>query len=94
MKLKHLHYNLDIALRDVGEMRHPQVVMDELGIKYQHATPQSLFDCWQFWNCENVPDELPDYLQEKNIDPLDFVGYGLNQEMADAISKFTKNSGK
>lgn len=38
---------------------HAQEVVEDLGIKYEKATPQSLFDCWIFEGCYNVPEELP-----------------------------------
>jgi len=43
--------------------RHAQVVMKELGITYQHSTPQSIGDQFWFWNCENIPEKLPDYIE-------------------------------
>jgi len=80
--------NLDYSLlgaSDCKEYRHPQEVMRALGIAYQHATPQSIADAWWFWNCENVPPELPPYLRELKVKPLDAIGYGLSKEMAEAI---------
>jgi hypothetical protein len=49
------------ASRDY-ENRHAQVVMEELGITYKFAFPQSLGDQWWFCDCENIPDKLPTYL--------------------------------
>lgn len=43
---------------------HPQEKMRELGITYEKAEPHSVVDSWLFFGCENVPDELPDYLSE------------------------------
>ena len=65
---------------------HPQQVMKELGITYQHATPQSMGDQWWFWNCQNVPEPLPDYITVLDIEPHDAIGWGLSKEMADEIS--------
>jgi len=65
--------------------KHPQEVMKHLGITYQHATPQSMGDCWWFWNCENLPDELPEYLTVRERDPMECIGYGLSQEDAEKI---------
>ena len=63
--------------------KHAQVFMKELGITYKHAVPQSIADCWQFWCCE-VPDyiELPEQLEIREVNPIDFVGYGLSDEKA------------
>jgi hypothetical protein len=65
--------------------------MRELGITYQHATPQSVGDQWWFWNCRNLPDKLPEYLTELNIDPMDAIGYGLSREDAITIKEGETN---
>ena len=44
---------------------HPQEVMKKLGITYTVAVPQSIVDMWRFWGCENVPENLPKFL---NVD--------------------------
>ncbi len=44
------------------EMRHPQEVMMALGIDYAKAVPQSIADQWWFFDCQNVPAELPKFL--------------------------------
>lgn len=74
-----------VAASVCGESRHAQVVMEELGITYQRATPKSIGDQWWFWNCSNVPDTLPRYLTPLGLSPHDAVGYGLSREMADEI---------
>lgn len=77
----HLRYSLQSA-SESGENRHPRQVMRELGIDYQHSTPQSIADQWCFWNCENVPSPLPKYLTALDIKPVDTIGFGLSQEDA------------
>jgi hypothetical protein len=72
---------------DCHENRHPQHVMTALGITYQHATPQSIADQWWFWNCENVPANLPAYLSPLKVKPHDAIGNGLSKELADAIAQ-------
>jgi len=84
----HLIYEMMTAGIDYKENRHPQKVMKELGITYQHATPQSLYDCWQFWNCENIPSNLPGFISEFKIDPFDMVGDGLSKEVAVKIAAY------
>ena len=84
MKTMHLRYSLMSAF-DSNENRHAQLVMRELGIKYQHATPQSMVDQWWFWNCTNVPKELPAYIDELKVNPMDVIGYGLSPEQAISI---------
>lgn len=46
------------------ECRHPQIVMVELGITYSGASPHPIGDCWHFFDCENIPEKLPDFLAE------------------------------
>lgn len=60
----------------------PEIIMKRLGITWEVSTPQSMYDEWWFWNCTNIPDDLPDYISELNIDPLQFIGYGLSQDEA------------
>jgi len=84
----HLRYDL-IAATYSNESRHPQQVMRDLGITYQHATPQSMADQWWFWNCQNIPTAtLPDYITELDVDPIRAVGYGLSWEDAEWIRDF------
>ena len=83
----HLHYDY-YAANMAGEMRHAQEVMRELGITYQHSTPQSLVDSWWFWNCENIPNKLPKYLSELNADPMECIGRGLSKENAELIASY------
>lgn len=56
-----IRFELQTAFNE-NELRHPQAVMKELGIKYESSTPQSIADCWIFENCTNIPKELPKYL--------------------------------
>lgn len=67
---------------------HPQHVMTGLGITYQHATPQSMGDCWWFWNCENVPEKLPSFLVTSDRNPMECIGFGLNEETAIKIRDY------
>ena len=69
---------------------HPQRVMEKLGITYQHATPQSMGDQWWFWNCENVPKKLPEFLEVADLNPMECIGYGLSEEDAENISNYKK----
>lgn len=77
-----LRYCMYAAGFGCHEDRHPQVVMAALGIKYEHATPQSIADQWWFWNCTNVPAELPRYLTVLTVTPRQAIGYGLTAEEA------------
>ncbi len=68
--------------------KHPLRAMEDLGIKYQHATPQSIADQWWFWNCKvPAPLVLPPYLTELKVRAEDAVGNGLSSEMAEKIKE-------
>lgn len=82
--MKHLQYDL-ISASMASENRHALTVMAELGITYQHATPQSIHDSWWFWNCENLPAVLPEYLTELKVDPMKCIGWGMDEPTARAI---------
>jgi len=84
----HLNYFLLTAGITCKINEHPQKQMEKLGITYQDATPQSLYDSWWFWNCENVPPELPEYLTELTIDPMLCIGHGLSKEDAEKIRDY------
>jgi hypothetical protein len=84
----HLMYCLRSAA-EAGVTVHPQEHMRSLGIKYQHATPQSMGDQWWFWNCENIPLPIPFGLGVLDIvDPGKYVGFGLTQGEADKIKSY------
>ncbi len=88
----HLRFDCMYGMLDGEEapQGHPQEIMKRLGITYQHATPQSLGDQWWFWNCENIPEELPPYLEVADWNPMEMIGWGLSKENAEAIrGKFT-----
>lgn len=69
-------------------LTHPQKALSELGITYQHATPQSMGGQWWFWNCENLPDTLPPFLTEMDNDPMDYIGFGLSKSDAEKIRDY------
>lgn len=71
---------------DCGENRHAKIIMEELGITYFHAVPQSMLDSWWFFDCENVPSELPKYISDmSNSNPMSYVGWGLSHQKASEI---------
>jgi hypothetical protein len=86
--MKHLNFDCMTATRECEEQRHPVDVIKALGITYQHSTPQSLGDCWWFWNCENVPEKLPEYLTILNVDPMEYIGWSLTNDMAEKIRDY------
>ena len=60
-----IRYCMLTAAFDHEESRHPQEVLRSLGIEWDEAIPQSLFDCWIFKGCINVPDNIPSYLKPR-----------------------------
>lgn len=65
--------------------KHAETALHDLRITYQHSTPQTLFDQWWFWNCENIPEKLPKYLSYLELSPKDSIGWGLSKEEAEMI---------
>ena len=90
--MKHLRFCMYEAHKS-GVTGHPQKVMKDLGISYQHSTPQSMGDQWWFWNCENIPENMPEYLSELKLDPMEQIGWGLNKETAETIRDY-KSTGE
>lgn len=84
--MKHLSY----SLKSSPANRRAFDVMKDLGITYQIAVPQTLYSCWHFWNCENVPDSLPRFLKVMDVQPEDAVGYGLSKADCAAIQSRNK----
>ena len=84
----HLRFDYLKAQQGCKENRHAQVVMNEMGITYQHSMPQSLYNQYWFWHCTNVPAQLPKYLTVLTLEPMDCIGYGLSREMAEKIRDY------
>lgn len=80
-----LFYDIEGASRS-GIIDHPQKDMHNLGIVYQHSTPQSIVDGWQFWNCTSIPEKLPSYISKIKGSPYHFIGHGLSPELAKIIN--------
>lgn len=59
----------DLRLNISDTNKHPQLIMKELGITYKRAVIQSLGEQWWFFDCENIPDNLPDYLEVLKLSP-------------------------
>lgn len=84
---EHLRFNMREAY-EADAKEHPQKVMRDLGITYQHSTPQSMGDQWWFWNCENIPEPLPTFLEVADLKPMECIGYGLSKEDAEKILNY------
>lgn len=81
MKVKRIRYDC-YGAQLAGENRHAQEVMRELGITYQHATPQSMGDQWWFWIPGNVPEDLPKFITISERNPMKSIGFGLDKKTA------------
>ena len=90
----HLRFDYMEASMGCNENRHAQVVMKELGITYQHSTPQSMGNQFWFWNCDNIPDELPRYLTILDVDPMEVIGFGLSRDQAESIKNYKLSKNK
>lgn len=66
--------------------------MKDLGITYLHSTPQSMYDCWMFWCCKNIPKVLPKHVRQFERNPMEFIGQGLSAEDAKKIKDYEEQS--
>jgi hypothetical protein len=48
-------------------------------------------DQWWFWNCENIPEPLPEHFSALDLDPMEQIGWGLSKEDAEKIVVTTHN---
>jgi len=86
-----MNLNYDIIGAELsGEKRNPREVIQSLGITSQHFTLQSVSDKWQFWNCKNVPKELPSFIKEFKLKPKSSIGRKLSIEEIQAIKNMVR----
>jgi len=88
MHLRYCYITAEIKLKD---NRHACEVVKDLGITYQHSVGQSISDSFEFWNCENVPEKLPESLKVMNKNPMERIGWGLSKEIAESIRDYKAN---
>ena len=94
-KLNHLVFCIQTWVElNQGKAEHPVKQMKNLGITYQHGTPQSIGNRWIFWNCSNIPDPLPTYLSVEALHPISHIGFGLSEDLAKSIERYYNNNGK
>jgi len=82
VEMKHLKLTIG------PQILHPETIMERLGINWEVSMPKYIWDEWWFWNCTNIPDDLPDYITKLNLDPKDwsdFVDCGFSFEEATKI---------
>lgn len=71
----------DLVVDIYGRSEHARDTMTRLGISYFHAVPQSVGDCWWFFNCRNIPDDLPENVKVRDFGDLNkLVGFGLGED--------------
>lgn len=51
-----------IGAYNLGFKEHPQIIMRNLGIEYLKSEGVPIGDCWIFYDCSNVANELPEFL--------------------------------
>ena len=55
--------NLRLCMIDMPKDKHPQVVIKDLGVEYKDYKIISVADAWVFYDCSNIPELLPNYLE-------------------------------
>lgn len=73
---------------------HPQKLLKELNIGYDIAVPQSIGECWDFWNykIKNIP-QCDLSILGISFDvrkPYDYIGYGLSMEKVETLVILSK----
>lgn len=84
-EMKTLQYDCMTAGLNFHINKNPCEVIKEIGITYKHCVPQSMFDSFEFWGCENVPANLPKYIKVVNWNPMKRIGNGLSKEKAEEL---------
>ena len=82
-----LVFNMNTAVKN-GILEHPQKIMEKLGITYLIAVPMAASDSWWFWCCENVPENLPDYIYPIEKSARDLIGWGMIEKEVDMVEKY------
>ncbi len=62
-----LRYSLITAFLQ-GEKRHPIDYIKDEGMVYKTAEAYSIGDCCIFFDCSNIPDPLPKFLEKVEFD--------------------------
>lgn len=70
-KMIHLDFQY-LDAQEAGDNRHAQQAFKDLGIEYEFAVPQTMGDCWWFFNCKNIPENLPSHINIRNFTKEDY----------------------
>jgi hypothetical protein len=57
--------NILVSLAVRHPIPHAEQSMRDLGITYDWAECSSVGEYWRFYNCQNVPDVLPDHISKE-----------------------------
>lgn len=70
----------------------PKKDLQDLGITYKIMRGKSMSESIWFLCCENVPKELPPYINYflEDNDYYSIVGYGIGEEVAKELTKYVK----
>ena len=66
----------------------PNEVLLKLGVTWQHQICSSLALVTYYFNCENVPEVLPEGFTEVTTPLEDFIGYGLSKKDIKKIKNY------
>ncbi|CAM8556397.1 hypothetical protein SPM19_11825 [Enterobacter hormaechei subsp. xiangfangensis] len=61
--------------------KHAMNVIKELNITYRAVVPQPLGECWIFYGCENIPEQLPASVSVWDMNDRDFINSGIRREV-------------
>lgn len=61
--------------------KHALDVIKELNVVYRAGVPQYLGECWIFYGCENIPEQLPACVTVSDMNDRDFIDSGIRQEV-------------
>ena len=54
---------VDMIGMPADDTRTPIQVIENLGISFTRCEPQPIADQWMFYGCDNVPEDLPDFVR-------------------------------
>ena len=46
---------------------HPYNIIKDLGISFNSCEPCTIADCWFFYGCDDIPDEIPDFIEVEDV---------------------------
>lgn len=82
------HAATGINCGKIGERPPELVAVDNMGITFYRRMPDRFGDCIFLFNCRNVPEDLPEWLERSDVKASDFVNKSaMTQGYADDIER-------